>query len=145
MLSLQAFPATTWFIQCEEGALLINWRRPHFAKLKTTPRGFFQSTYLCRNSWGRDVAQLVERRTGTPLKQVRCLVRQEVFLPQSTFSADSFTVSVQPYCAIACLSIRAHVRRSQVLTAIPLFGHTNIPHTLLHCFCSCRKVTRIFF
>ena len=59
--------------------------------------------------WGGDVTQLVERRTGTiqyntiqyhqrdaaeaPLNP-RCYTA--IFLPQSTFSADSLTVAVHP-------------------------------------------------
>ena len=35
---------------------------------------------------------------------------QGIFLPESTFSADSLTVSVKPSCAIACIHIYAHVK-----------------------------------
>ena len=42
------------------------------------------------------VAQLVERRTGTPLRQVRLPVRQKILHPQSTFSADSLTLFLHP-------------------------------------------------
>ena len=37
-------------------------------------------------------------------------VRQGIFLPESTFSADFLTVSVHPPCAIACIYICAHVK-----------------------------------
>ena len=37
-------------------------------------------------------------------------VRQEMFLPQSTSSADSLTVPVQPPCAIARITICAHFK-----------------------------------
>ena len=37
-------------------------------------------------------------------------VRQGIFLPESTFSADSLTVSVQPPCAIACINIGTYVK-----------------------------------
>ena len=35
-------------------------------------------------------------------------VRQAIFLPESTFSANSLSVSVHPPCAIACINIYAH-------------------------------------
>ena len=54
---------------------------------------------------GRDVAQLVKRRTGTPLRQVWFPGAARDFLPESTFSADSLTVSVQLPCAIACINV----------------------------------------
>ena len=52
---------------------------------------------------GAGSAQLVERLTEKPgavLTRVRGPVRQGIFLSESTFSADSLTVSVQPPCAI---------------------------------------------
>ena len=58
-------------------------------------------------------------------------MRQGIFLPKSTFSADSLTVSVQPPCAVVCINICAHVKKSQTLTAIPLLGHRKILHTLI--------------
>ena len=54
-------------------------------------------------------------------------MRQGIFLPRSTFSADSLTVSVQPPCA----SESARVKKKRTLAAIPLFGHTKILHTLI--------------
>ena len=38
------------------------------------------------------------------------LVRERIFLPESTVSADSLTVSVHPPIAIACIYICAHVK-----------------------------------
>ena len=44
-----------------------------------------------------DVAQLVERRTGTPLRQVRFPCAARDFSPEVSFQlADSLAVSVQP-------------------------------------------------
>ena len=43
-----------------------------------------------------DVAQLVKRRTGTPLGQVRFNGVAKDFSPESTFGAVSLTVSVHP-------------------------------------------------
>ena len=57
---------------------------------------------------GGDVAQLVERRTSTPLRQVRFPLRRRIFLPESTFVADSLTVSAHP-------RVRSHASTS-VLT-----------------------------
>ena len=60
---------------------------------------------------GGDVAQLVGRRTGTSLRQVRFPGAAKDFsLPESTFRADSVTVPVQPLCAIACINICAHIK-----------------------------------
>ena len=85
-----------------------------------------------------DVAQLVERRTGTPLTQVRFpgAVRQGIFLPESTFSADFLTVSVQPPPPPPAVCNRTHKHlcaryRSQTLAAIPSVGHTKTLHALL--------------
>ena len=44
-----------------------------------------------------DVAQLVERQTGTPLRQLRFHVVARDFFPESPFSADSATVSIHPH------------------------------------------------
>ena len=78
-----------------------------------------------------DVAQLVERRTDTPLRQIRFPGAARDFSPGVRFSADSLTVSVQPSCAIACINICAHVTDPHHLQPIPLFGHTKIPRALL--------------
>ena len=37
-------------------------------------------------------------------------MRQGIFLPESTFSAHSLSVSVHPLCAIACIYIGVHVQ-----------------------------------
>ena len=53
-----------------------------------------------------------------------------IFLPESTFSADSLTVSVQPLSAIACLDTCAHVQNPkhwQPYTIV--WTHENIVHT----------------
>ena len=57
-----------------------------------------------------DVAQLVERRTGTPLKQVRFPGAVRDFSPRVNFQCRlSFSVCT-PTCAIACINICAHVK-----------------------------------
>ena len=56
---------------------------------------------------GEDVAQLIERRTGTPLTQVRFPGAARVFFfffSQSQLSVQTLTVSVQPPCAIVSVS-----------------------------------------
>ena len=64
--------------------------------------------------WGGDVAQLVERRTGTPLRQVRfpgaARDSRPPSSPESTFSADSLTCVRTPPCAMACINICEHVK-----------------------------------
>ena len=39
-------------------------------------------------------------------------------------------VFVQPPCAVTCINICAHIKKSQTLGAIPLFGPTKILQTL---------------
>ena len=51
---------------------------------------------------GGGVAQSVEHRTGTPPTQIR--LRQGIFLPESTFSADSLTMSVHPLVQLHALT-----------------------------------------
>ena len=48
-------------------------------------------------------------------------MRQGIFLPQSTVSADSFVVSVKTPCAIACINICAQVKKPE---------HWQSPHCL---------------
>ena len=74
----------------------------------------------------------VELKTpGVILTRVRVPGAARNFLSESTASADSLAVSVQPPRAIACINICAQVIKSQALTAIPLFEHTEILHTLI--------------
>ena len=57
-----------------------------------------------------DVAQLVERRTGTPLMQVRFLGAARDFSPRVNFQCRlSYGVRTPP-CATACGNICAHVK-----------------------------------
>ena len=59
--------------------------------------------FMLEKDWGKlelkggGVAQLVKRRSGKLLTQVRFPGAQGIFLPESTFSADSLTVSVHPH------------------------------------------------
>ena len=73
------------------------------------------------------------RVEGAILTRVRVPGATRDCLPESAFSADSLTVSVQPPCAIACINICAHVKKKEkkkALAAIPLFGHPKMLHTL---------------
>ena len=56
------------------------------------------------------IAQSVERPTEKPGAVLTRVRVPGNFLPKSTFSADSLTVSVHPRCAIACINICAHVK-----------------------------------
>ena len=62
-------------------------------------------------------------------------MRQEIFLTESTFSADSLTMFIHPLCAIACINICTQCQKSQTPApiGIPLLGvgHTKILHTLV--------------
>ena len=60
--------------------------------------------------WVGDVAQLVQRRTGTPLAQVRLPGAAGDFSPRVNFRCRlSYAVRTPP-CAITCINICAHVR-----------------------------------
>ena len=76
----------------------------------------------------KDVAQLVKRRTGTPLALVPFPGTARVFLPESTFSADSLTCVRIPLCAIAYINICAHVKhpRSPCQSSVD-YGKTKTP------------------
>ena len=54
-------------------------------------------------------------------------MRQGIFLPESTFSADSLTGSVQLPCAIACINVRAHVKIPNTYSHTTVQTHENIP------------------
>ena len=64
-------------------------------------------TERCR-VWGGDVAQLAERRTGTPLRQVRFPDAVRDFSPRVNFLRRlSHGIRTFP-CATACINICAH-------------------------------------
>ena len=56
---------------------------------------------------------------------------QGIFLPELTFSADSRTVSVQPPCAITCISICCTLNIPSAGNQIPSFGNLKLLHTLV--------------
>ena len=87
---------------------------------------------------GWDVAQLVERRTGTPLKQVRLPGAARDFCLTVNFQCRlSFGVRT-PSCAIACINIRAHVKDPVVRARVRW-----IMETLKHPACIVRWVARL--
>ena len=63
---------------------------------------------LCGRQTGQDVAQLV--RPSHRRCRFDSPMRQGIFLPESTFNADSLTCVRTPPCAIACINICAHVK-----------------------------------
>ena len=87
---------------------------------------------------GWDVVQLVERRIGTPLTQVRFPGAAKVFLPESTLSADSLTCVRTPPYAIACIvNIFSHVKDPVVHVSVRW-----IMETLKHPACTLGWVSR---
>ena len=67
-------------------------------------------TVLFMLTWGGDVAQLVERRTGMLLTRVRLPGAARHFSPRVNFQCRlSYGVRTIP-CAIACIYICAHVK-----------------------------------
>ena len=89
---------------------------------------------------GAETAQLIERPAEKP-GAIRMRVRVPGaardfspgvnFPPELTSSADSLTVSAQPPCAVACINTLCARYNSHTLAATPLFGHTEILHTLI--------------
>ena len=73
---------------------------------------------------------LVEERTGMLLMQVQFPSVARDFLPESTFSADSYSVCTPP-CAIACIYLCVHVKDSIVHVRIQW-----IMETLKHPACT---------
>ena len=88
---------------------------------------------------GGDVAQLVERRTDTPLTQVRFPGAASFFLlPESTFSADSLTCVRTPPSATTRINICAHVKDPVVHVRVRW-----IMETLKHTACTVDWVARL--
>ena len=85
-----------------------------------------------------DIAQLIERRTGTPLRQVRFLGAARDFSPRVHFRCRlSYGVRTLP-CAIACFKLCAHVK--------DLVDHVRvrwIMETLKHSACTVGWVARL--
>ena len=59
------------------------------------------------------------------------LVQQGVVLPESPFSTDFLTVSVQPSCAITCIKICACMVYPPNTGSHTIVGHTKVLHTLI--------------
>ena len=78
-------------------------------------------------------AQLVKRlskKTGAILTRVRVPGAARDFSPRVNFRCRlSYRVRTAPVC-IARISISMHIKKSPILSAIPLFGHMKILHTL---------------
>ena len=72
-------------------------------------------------------SDLKARRNAEASSSPRC--GKGLFCPESTSCADSFTVSVLPPGAVACIHI--HPLKSQTLAVIPSFGYTKILLTLI--------------
>ena len=65
-----------------------------------------------KHCWGGDIAQLADRRTGTPPTQVRFSGAASDFFPRVNFNADSLTVSVH-------LRVQSHAFTSMRTLKIP--------------------------
>ena len=74
---------------------------------------------------GLVVAQLVKRRAGTLLTRVQLLSTARIFLPESTFSADSFVQPSEQSHAMTAV----RTQRSQALALV--WKHEEIIHALL--------------
>ena len=83
-----------------------------------TPRCVGQSAALPRRQNGWDRNSSAGRASDCDgeawyWRGFESLVRQGIFLPESTFSADSPAVSMQPPCGIACRGFRAQVKNPE--------------------------------
>ena len=84
-----------------------------------------------RKNLGGDVAQLVERRTGTPLTRVRFRGAAKEWFSQSQLSvADRLSCGVRIHvCAIVCINDCAHVNKDPVVHVKSSvdYGNTKTP------------------
>ena len=91
-----------------------------------------------KTKWGGDVAQLLECRTGTPLRQVRSRGAERDFSPRVKFQCRLFYGVCTPLCAIACISFCARVKDSVVHVRVRW-----ILETLKHPSCTVGSVVRL--
>ena len=90
------------------------------------------------SNWGGDVVQLVERRTGTPLTQVRFPGAARDFSPRGNLQGRlCYGVRTLP-CGIACINIAAHVRDPVVRVRV-----RHSVETLKHPVCTVGLVARL--
>ena len=87
---------------------------------------------------GRDVAQLVVSDWHAADAGLIPLCYVQVFLPESTFSANSLTCVHTPPCAIACINICAHVTDPVIHVSVRL-----IMQTLKHPACMVGWLARL--
>ena len=81
---------------------------------------------------GGDLAQLTERRTGTPLREVRFPGAARDFSPRVNLQCRlSYGVRTPP-CAIACINICAHVK-DPVVHIKSLVDYGKIKTLSMHC------------
>ena len=73
------------------------------------------------------VARASDRHAAEAGSIPRCGEGFYFFSPESTFSADSLTVSVQTPCAIACSNICANVKDAKHWQLYLCLDHTKIP------------------
>ena len=76
-------------------------------------RHFVDPLQVCSRGWGCSSVSRASDRHAADAGSIHP-VRQGIFLPESTCSADSLTVSVHPPYAIACINICAHVKNPVV-------------------------------
>ena len=88
--------------------------------------------------WGGDVAQLVERRIGTPLRQVRFPGAARNFSPSANFRCRLSFGVLTPMCAVAGINICAHVKDLVVHVKVRW-----ILETLKHPACTVGWVARL--
>ena len=87
---------------------------------------------------------MVQRPTEKPgaiLTRVPVPDSAKDFLPETTSSADSLTVSVQPPCAMTCINICAHVKNPQHWQPSESGLNLNVGNAF---YCFCMVVLSIF-
>ena len=78
----------------------------------------FRATSTPKGHEGGGVAQLVERRTGTPLSQVPCPGAAKDFSPRVNFQCGLSDGVRTPPCSIAGINICVHVKNPLVHVSV---------------------------
>ena len=97
-----------WGRHAETDILNNKTKKSHCGYPKLSPSR--DSNKTKKVSWGGDVAQLVEYRTGTPPTQVRFPGAARDFSPRVNFQCRLSDGVRTPQCPIACIYICAHVK-----------------------------------
>ena len=114
--------------RCRSGHNLVTWSPINVYLVSCLCEILNEDGCVCGLDGNGEEAQLVECRTGTPLKQFHSPVRQGIFLPKSSFSADSVTVSVHPHVQSHALNLCARSRSCSPRQSSVHYENTKTQH-----------------